>query len=32
MLNISSAIKTITDNEIVKKQMLYKYQLMTADL
>ena len=32
MLNIASAIKTITVNEIVKKQMPCKYQLMTADL
>ena len=32
MLNIISVIKTITVNEIVKKQMLCKYQLMTADL
>ena len=32
MLNITSAIKIIIVNEMVKKQMLRKYQLMTADL
>ena len=32
MLNITSAIKTITVNEMVKNEMLRKYQLMTADL